>query len=83
MTATIFSFDQFDEPPLKKALKRKAASSRSEEEAAAGSGSDSEEKPLSDGGGSDCEPDEPVRVGRGESKSPQDSAIGVDGLQPV
>jgi len=48
--------------PVKKAPKRKATPSGSEEEA----GSDSEEeKAPSDGGGSDYEPEAPVKVGRG------------------
>jgi len=52
--------------PVKKAPKRKATPSGSEEEA----GSDSEEeKAPSDGGGSDYEPEAPVKVGRGENST--------------
>jgi len=58
--------------PVKKAPKRKATPSGSEEE---GDDSDSEEeKAPSDGGGSDYEPEEPVKVGRGRKPAKKSKA---------
>jgi len=62
--------EEEDQPPPKKKAgpksRKKAASESGSEYEASGSGS--EEEVPSDGGGSDYEPDEPVRVGRGKKK---------------
>ena len=52
--------------PVKKAAPKRKTESSGEEDEAEASGDDSEaEKPPSDGGGSDYEPDEPVKAARG------------------